>query len=169
MANKTIYVSDNDLPTFEAAKNIAGEGLSGVISKALEEYVRRHEQNEEGMEEISIKIGSSDSIREQRFIGTQIGNWKGFSDDKEWWLEARIYRTKKEHWSVNLIHVCKASLLTDKKKWRESGDYLLNDRYSELFIASNISEFESKLPKTLVTKLNNFALQYEKPIEYLDI
>src|SRR5581483_7226882 len=117
MANRTIYVSEQDEPIFERAKDIAGEGLSGVISKALREFVLRHEKKQERLEEVSVMVGSSGSQREQRFIGREIYTWQGVDDRKEWWLRAHVYLTKKNQIAIYLCHLCKTSLLLDKKKW----------------------------------------------------
>jgi len=37
MPNKTIYVSDNDLPLFERAPSLAGGNLSAAITQAVGE------------------------------------------------------------------------------------------------------------------------------------
>lgn len=169
MPNKTIYVSDQDIELFEEAKTIAGEALSSVISRALKEYVARHQEKEKGMKEIALKVGSAGAEREQRFVGSQRGEWQGFSNDKEWWLSAKIYRTQKDNWAIYFVHVCKASLLTNKKQWKESGDYLINSKSSELLVATTPEGLKNKLPVELYKKLKELAEREETPIEYLDI
>ena len=169
MPNKTIYVSDQDVTLFEEAKNIAGEALSSVISRALKEYVARHQEKAKGMKEIALKVGSSGAEREQRFVGAQVGDWSGFSDDKQWWLSAAIYRTQKNNWAIYFVHVCKASLLTNKKQWKESGDYLINSKSSELLVATTPEGLKNKLPIELFKKLKELAEREETPVEYLDI
>ncbi|MGQ9676148.1 MAG: EXLDI protein [Chloroflexota bacterium] len=169
MPNKTIYVSENDIALFEEAKSIAGEALSSVIARALREYVARHRERERGMAEVSVRVGSGGSEREQRFIGSQIGKWAGVSDDKEWWLEAKIYLTQKGNWAVYLVQVCKASLLTDPKEWKRSGDYLVNARRADLLVAREPKELEGKLPEALRAMLEELAERNERPVEYLDI
>lgn len=169
MPNKTIYVSENDASLFEEAKNIAGEALSSVITRALREYVGRQQKKSRGMKELSVLVGKHDAESEKRFIGATIGTWQGFSDDKVWWMDATIYRTQKHNWAVYLVTVCKATLLTDKKAWKESGDYLTNSRQSELFVGADLKSFEHKLPKELLSTLKDFIEKDEKPIEYLDI
>src|ERR1700761_2366593 len=104
MSNKTIYVSDKDEPLFERAKELAGEALSSVIARALREFVARHEEKGKGMKEITVKVGQHDSQREQRFIGQEVGKWSGFSDDNEWWMDAKIYITQKGNWAILLHH-----------------------------------------------------------------
>lgn len=42
MPNKTIYVPTDDLPLFEEATRLSGEGLSVTIRMALREYIKRH-------------------------------------------------------------------------------------------------------------------------------
>ena len=37
--NKTIYVSDGDLPMFQRAQDLAGGNLSSAIASALRRYV----------------------------------------------------------------------------------------------------------------------------------
>ncbi len=169
MPNKTIYVSDNDLPLFDEAKDIAGEAVSSVISRALREYVSRHRKKAQGMKEVSVLVGKANAELEKRFVGAKIGNWNGFSDDREWWMEATMYRTQKNNWAVNLITVCKASLLTNKSAWRASGDYLTNPRHAELIVGAKEKDFEKKLPQDLFTTLTNLMEKDETPVEFLDI
>lgn len=169
MPNKTIYVSPADESIFEDAKTLAGEALSSVIARALKEFVARHSTKADGMKEIAVKVGSHDAEREQRFVGTEVNKWQGFSDDKEWYLQATIYRTQKNNWAVLLTHIAKVSLFTDKKKWKESGDYLVNPKRSELIVGTAVKEMEKKLPAPLWQMLQDVEKQNETEIEYLDI
>jgi EXLDI family protein len=169
MPNKTIYVSESDAKLFEEAKEIAGEALSSVISTALREYVGRRQKKSDGMKDISLMVGKADTEREKRFIGYRVGKWSGFSDDKEWWMEASMYRTQKDNWVVYLATVCKATLLTNKNAWKANGDYLTNHRQSELFIGAEAKDFKQKIPQELCETLINLMEKEEKPIEYLDI
>ncbi len=169
MPNKTIYVSEQDASLFEEAKNIAGEALSSVISRTLREYVSRHQQKDKGMKEVSLKIGSDGAEREQRFVGAKVGDWSGFSDDKEWLLSAKIYRTQKNNWAVYFVREGKASILTNKKLWKASGDYLINARSAELLVTTKPEGLKQKLPTILYKKLQEIVERDEKPIEYLDI
>ncbi|HEX8966009.1 MAG TPA: EXLDI protein [Patescibacteria group bacterium] len=169
MSNKTIYVSEKDESLFEQAKEIAGEALSSVIVRALREFVSRYQDKQKGMKEISVKVGVHEAEREQKFVGTLVGKWSGFSDDKIWFLKASIYRTQKGNWAILLETVCKASLLTNKKDWKESGDYLINPQKNELIIGKSPEELKSKLPQELYISLAEHAKQFENPVEYLDI
>ncbi|HVA96816.1 MAG TPA: EXLDI protein [Candidatus Acidoferrales bacterium] len=169
MGNKTIYVSDKDESLFNRAKEIAGEALSSVIARALREYVSRHEEKEKGMKEISVKIGQSNSQREQRFIGQEVGKWSGFSDDKVWLMDAKIYRTQKENWAILLHQSAKATLLTNPKEWSKNADYLEQTNGTELIVGENLSSLEKKLPKSLFSTLEDLETRFENPVEYLDI
>ena len=169
MPNKTIYVSDNDLSLFEEAKEIAGEALSSVIATALKEYIARNKSISQGMKELSLSVGPAAAEREVRFVGKKMQDWSGFSDDKKWWMSGTIYRTQKGNWALYLTTVCKASLLTDKKAWKESGDYLTNPRSAELLTGSTISEFQGRIPEDLARLFLSLLEKDEKPIEYLDI
>jgi len=169
MPNKTIYVSDSDVTLFEEAKQIAGEALSSVISRALKEYVARNTKKKDGMKEISLKVGKNSAEREIRFIGSKIGDWSGFSDDRQWLLSAAVYRTQKDKWAIYLTTNGKASLLTDRKSWKKSGDYLVDSRQSELFIGDSEREFKDKIPEELYSLLISLTKKDELPVEYLDI
>jgi EXLDI family protein len=169
MANKTIYVSDDDLTLFEEAKTIAGEALSSVIARALKEYVNRNREKAKGMKEISVKVGSQNSQREQRFIGEKIGTWSGFSDDKVWLMDAKIYQTQKGNWAILLQHSSKATLLTNPHEWSKNAEYLENSAKTELIVGENLSLLKEKLPLALYTTIEDLSKKYEAPVEYLDI
>src|SRR4029079_18785797 len=55
--NKTIYVSDGDLPTYQRAQELAGGNLSAAIASALKRYVDIEERRSEGYEEVVVRVG----------------------------------------------------------------------------------------------------------------
>ena len=169
MGNKTIYVSEKDEQLFDRAKDIAGEALSTVIARALREFVSRHEKQAQGMKEISVKVGQLNTQREQRFIGQEIGKWSGFSDNKEWLMDAKIYRTQKGNWAILLHQSAKATLLTNPKEWSKNAEYLEQTKGSELIVAETLENLKSKLPRALYLTLEDLATRFENPVEYLDI
>ena len=68
MPNKTIYVSDNDLPLFERAQSLAGGNLSAAITQALGEYVRAAEVARlHQYDSVTVSVGPAGSRRKQRF------------------------------------------------------------------------------------------------------
>jgi EXLDI family protein len=169
MPNKTIYVSEQDVPLFEEAKGIAGEALSSVIARALREYVSKHQKKAQGMKDLSVKIGSHNSQREQRFIGEEIGKWSGFSDDKVWLMDAKIYQTQKGNLAILLRHSSKATLLTNPHEWAENAEYLENAAKTELIVAENLNKLKERLPRSLYSTIEDLSKRYEVPVEYLDI
>ena len=168
MGNKTIYVSEKDEILFNRAKEIAGEALSSVIARALSEYVSRHEEKAKGMKEITVKVGKHNSQREQRFVGEEVGKWSGFSDDKVWLMDAKIYQTKKGNWAILLRHSTKATLLTNPNEWRIN-EYLEDATKVELIVGENLNQLKEKLPVSLYSTLEDISKKYEIPVEYLDI
>lgn len=168
MSNKTIYVSDKDESLFERAKEIAGEALSSVIARALREFVARNEEKGKGMKEITVKIGQHDSQREQRFVGQEIGKWSGFSDDNEWWMDAKMYKTQKGNWAILLNYSVKATLFTNPGDWKAK-EYLDHSSKTELIVGESLEAIEKKLPKKLFSTLEDLSKKYETPVEYLDI
>ena len=169
MPTKTIYISEQDAPIFEEARTVAGETLSSIIVRALREFLARQRQKDSGLKEITIRTGSHGSEQEQRFYGTKVGDWRGFSDDQEWWMQAQVYRTQKDNWAILLTKICKASLLTDKKRWRESGDYLLESRRSDLLVAAKPEKLQGKVPADLLHTVNDLVARTEQPVTFLDI
>ena len=74
MPNKTIYVSEGDLPLFQRAQELAGGNLSSAIARALRRYVDIEEGRREGFDEIIVRVGPK-SGRKVRFSGIQLATW----------------------------------------------------------------------------------------------
>ena len=89
MPNKTIYVSDGDLPLFRRAQELAGDNLSAAISAALRRYVDVEEGRREGYDEIIVRVGPGKG-RKVRFTGVLLGEWVNSSFSR---VETfRVYR-----------------------------------------------------------------------------
>jgi EXLDI family protein len=87
--NKTIYVSDGDLPLFQTAQELAGGNLSAAISAALRRYVDVEEGRREGFDEIIVRVGPTPR-RKVRFTGVLLGEWVNSSSSR---VETfRVYR-----------------------------------------------------------------------------
>jgi EXLDI family protein len=87
--NKTIYVSDGDLPLFQRAQELAGDNLSAAISAALRRFVVVEEGRREGFDEIIVRVGP-DKGRKVRFVGILLGEWVNSSFNR---VETfRVYR-----------------------------------------------------------------------------
>jgi EXLDI family protein len=72
--NKTIYVSDGDLPLYQRAQELAGDNLSAAIAAALRRFVDIEEGREEGFDEIIVRAGPGKG-RKVRFVGVFLGEW----------------------------------------------------------------------------------------------
>lgn len=166
MPNKTIYVSDKDEKVFEEAQKLGDDALSAVIVRALKEFVARNSKKGAGMSEIKVRVGSKPVEREQRFMGKEMVRWSGTSDDKVWWMEARVYTTQKGNWAVLLTTVAKTELLLHgARNWMDWAD---SPRRSELLVAEKIDELKEKVPANLLATIRNLDDQGGKP-EFLDI
>lgn len=167
MPNKTIYISDKDESIFVKAQKLGDDALSAVIVRALKEFIARKEDKQQGMSEITVKIGSSEVAREQRFVGQKVAKWQGTSDDKVWWMEAVIYKTQKDNWAVWLSTVGKAEVLIHgARNWM---DWVDSQGRSELLVEPKATDFDNKLPQALYATLLDVAQRDQAEVEYLDI
>jgi EXLDI family protein len=90
MPNKTIYVSDDDLPLYKKAQELAGN-LSSAISIALRKYVELEEGRLEGYDEITVRVGRGTG-RKQRFSGVLLA--EGGRSSKNGYEAFKIYRSR---------------------------------------------------------------------------
>lgn len=100
MPNKTIYVSDDDLPLYQRAQELAGGSLSAALARALRRFVEMEEGRLEGYDEITVRVGHGGVGRKQRFSGVLLGEW-GHSTGKQverFW----VYRTRTGKFVVHL-------------------------------------------------------------------
>ena len=168
MPTKTIYVANDDQPIFERAQQLAGDNLSSVIVRALQEFVRRHENQTKGLKEVAVYVGTSGLKREQRFRGRLVFKWSGFDDEKTNWLNAKVYITAKHNWAIELRYQPHAKEWEDWRNWMKSYD-LDYTECTQLIVLASIAEADEKLPKALAKLVASAAQQAETPTEYLDI
>lgn len=76
MPNKTIYVSDADLPIFERAQELDGANLSATITNALRKLVEERAKAALGMHEVEVKVGKV-AYTYKRFTGRLIAKGRG--------------------------------------------------------------------------------------------
>lgn len=100
MPNRTIYIADADLPTFEKAQKLAGDNLSAAIAHALRNFVEREEAKQSGYEDITVKVGKGRPYLQQQFRGRliakrrlNIGNWARM-------LTINVYQTARGRFAV---------------------------------------------------------------------
>ncbi len=87
--NKTIYVSDGDLPLFQRAQKLAGGNLSAAIATALRRYVDLQEGLQGGFDDIVVRVGIG-SGRKVRFTAVLVGEWADTRDSRA--ERFRVYR-----------------------------------------------------------------------------
>ena len=92
MPNKTIYVSDSDLPLFQRAQELTGGNLSAAITQALHRLVDAEEAREAGFAEVTVKVGTGKSRRQQRFHGVPLGEWS--RSDRNHVESYRVWRSR---------------------------------------------------------------------------
>ena len=84
MANKTIYVKDEDLQLFEEAEKLGGDSLSGVIAEALRRFVDVKRAEVQGMQEYTLSVGVLRSqgadTRKVRFVGRLLAEAEVLTD-----------------------------------------------------------------------------------------
>ena len=90
MPNKTIYVSDDDLPLYKKAQELAGN-LSSAISIALRKYVELEEGRLEGYDEITVRVGRG-AGRKQRFSGVLLA--EGGRSSKNGYEAFKVFRSR---------------------------------------------------------------------------
>jgi EXLDI family protein len=79
--NKTIYVSDDDLPLFERAQELAAGNLSAAIAQALRERVRAAEIARcHQYDAVTVSVGSAGRRRRKRFTALCLARWQGAAD-----------------------------------------------------------------------------------------
>lgn len=80
MPNKSIYISEEDMPLFQKAQELAGESLSKVIVEALRQYIIKKETECSEYKEIVVWRGeehyplNSSNIEKSKFIGKEISS-----------------------------------------------------------------------------------------------
>ena len=94
--NKTIYVSDGDVPLYQRAQELAKGNLSAAIAAALRRYVDVEEGRLEGFEEITLRVGPGKG-RKVRFTGVLLGDW-GTSEGGR----VRGYRSRTRKYVVHI-------------------------------------------------------------------
>lgn len=118
--NKTIYVSDDDLPMYEQAQQMAGGNLSAAIARALRQYVAHEEHREAGYRQVTVRVGTGRARRAQRFSGLLLGEWRHPTGQRR--MERfRVYRTRKGNFVLHTTRMPDWAAWSDPEAW--SGDW----------------------------------------------
>src|SRR5215831_18141843 len=101
MPNKTIYVSDDDLPLFERAQELAGANLSSAIVRALRRYIEIEEARQRGFEEITVTINGEGAHPSKRFLGQRLVRWLQPTANGNGTEVQNVYRTARNNYALH--------------------------------------------------------------------
>ncbi len=96
--NKTIYVSEDDLPLFEEAQKLFRGNLSAVIAHALRLFVESRTR-EGDFKNVTLVVGGPEDRRSERFAGRHIADWRHL-DSQGTALVFSVYRTRRHRWAL---------------------------------------------------------------------
>lgn len=167
MPNRSIYISDEDLPLYQRAQELAGGSLSAAISRALRKFIELEEGRLEGFDEIVVKVGQAPG-RKVRFSGVLLGEW-GRATSSGRVDMYRVYRTRTGKFAV---HLDRSDEWKTSGGWRgwvgldETGwGFVKGD--STLDVVDSLEELRDKIPAELYEMVA--AAAKHPPVEDLDI
>ena len=167
MPTKTIYVAAEDLSIFERAQKLVGDNLSSLIVQSLKALIVREEARSKGMKEITVQTGTKGLQQEKRFNGHLVIKWQGAGDHNDWYT-ARVFKTAKAQWAVELTKQPNLDIFRRRDFWR-TADYFDYTADTQLLVFANPDKAEGKLPSALVKLMRQAHSREEAPVEYLDI
>jgi EXLDI family protein len=170
--NKTIYVSDGDLPIYERAQELAGNNLSAAIAAALRRYVDVEEGKREGFDEIIVRVGLGKG-RKVRFTGVLLGEWLNTSPSRV--ENFRVYRGRKGKFVLHVERSADYTVVDAEGKpagWRGylgigNISYGGTPGESTLEVIGTLEELRDKIPPQLYDMVAGHAQQ--PTVEDLDI
>lgn len=173
MPNKTIYVSDGDLPLYDRAQKLAGDNLSAAISAALRRYVDVEEGRREGFDEITVRVGLGKG-RKVRFSGVLIGEWVNTTQSR---VETfRVYRSRTGKYVLHVERSADYTMVDSEGKpvgWRGylglkwDVSYGSTPGESTLEVVGTVEELRERIPPQLYDMVAGAAQQ--PVVEDLDI
>jgi len=171
--NKTIYVSEGDLPIFQRAQELAGDNLSAAIAASLRRYVDVEEGRREGFDEITVRVGFGKARRKVRFTAIFLGEWANTSSSR---VETyRVYRSRKGKFVVHVERTPDWTMVGEDGKpagWRGylgigNVSYGSTPGESTLEVIDTLDELRDKIPPQLYDMVAHSAQQ--PAVEDLDI
>ncbi len=171
--NKTVYVSEGDLPLYQRAQELAGDNLSAAITAALRRYVDVEEGLQEGFDEITVRVGPKPG-RKVRFTGVLLGEWLNTTTSR---VETfRVYRGRTGKFVVHVERSPDFTMVDREGKpagWRAQLGLDWNVSYgttpgeSTLEVFETLDELRARIPPQLFDMVAGSAQQ--PVVEDLDI
>jgi EXLDI family protein len=169
--NKTIYVSQGDLPLYQRAQELAGDNLSAAISAALRRYVDIQEAKQEGFDEIIVRVGPGKG-RKVRFVGVLLGEWYSSHGRVE---KFRVYRGRTGKYVVHVERSADWTTVDEEGKpagWRGylgigNLSYGTTSAESTLEVVDSLDELRERIPPQLYDMV--VSKPWEPLVEDLDI
>jgi EXLDI family protein len=169
--NKTIYVSDGDLPIYQRAQELAGDNLSAAIAAALRRFVDVEESKRAGYDEIIVRVGPGKG-RKVRFTGVLLGEWYSSQGRVE---NFRVYRGRSGKFVLHVERGADWTMVDDEGKpagWRGylglgNVSYGSSPAESTLDVIATLEELRPRIPPQLYEMVAGSAKQ--PAVEDLDI
>ncbi|WP_329483195.1 EXLDI protein [Kribbella sp. NBC_01484] len=174
MPNKTIYVSDDDLPLYKRAQELAGN-LSSAISIALRKYVELEEGRLEGYDEITVRVGRG-AGRKQRFSGVLLA--EGGRASKSGYEAFKVYRSRTGKFVLHADRRSQYIVGADDERylsgwrswvgnWSSDQSWSMAQGEATLYVVDTIEELRELVPEDLYELVEEAAGQ--PAVEDLDI
>jgi EXLDI family protein len=170
--NKTIYVSDGDLPLYQRAQELGGDNLSAAIATALRRYVDVEEGRRQGFDEIIVRVGVGKG-RKVRFVGILLAEWINTSYSR---VETfRVYRGRTGKFVLHIEHSGDYAMVNEEGKpagWRGylgigNVSYGSATPGSTIEVLATLEELRERIPSQLYDMVAGPAQQ--PAVEDLDI
>jgi EXLDI family protein len=170
--NKTIYVSDGDLPIYQRAQDLNGGNLSAAISAALRRYVDIEEGRQQGFDEIIVRVGIG-AGRKVRFVGILIGELVDATSNRAHTF--RVYRTRTGKFVLYVDRTADYTMVDADGKspgWKGylgigNIKYGSTPREATLDVFEKLDDLRDKVPPELFEMVSRSAKQ--PAVEDLDI
>lgn len=170
--NKTIYVSDGDLPLFQRAQEIVGGNLSAAIVRALRRLVEVEDAKLEGFEEITVSVGAGQG-RRQRFFGVLLAEWARSTKDRV--EQFHVYRSRTGKYVLHVERSAEAhwtagpdgSATGLRKYFSSDQQWGTTPATATLEIMDTVDELRERVPSELYTMV--LTADEQPSVEDLDI
>lgn len=172
MPNKTIYISEDNLPLFERAQQLEDNNLSSAIARAVRRFVEVQRALADGYEEVTVPVGKSGGRQKKRFLAVRLARWRVKSSSQKRMDIVDVYQTAKGQFAVHTRKAENWALWSDPETWRDPANWGLEGDWQDRGEA-RLEVFESleRLRENVPDDLYRLVLEASaaSPLEDLDI